>query len=212
MEPPRCGTARSVWGASSAYTRDVEYVLALVAAYLIGSISFGIIVASSRGVDIRSEGSGNPGTSNVLRVLGRRLAFLVLVGDGLKGVAAAAIGSLVVNDTFGYVTLLVAVIGHSFPIWHGLRGGRSVATAIGGILYLAPVVGVVLTVIWFVILLVWKTASIASLTAMLLLVPGLALDGADVQQLLWASAIAVFVIVRHSGNIERLLSSSERKV
>jgi len=190
----------------------VQHVIALVAAYLIGSISFGIIVASTRGIDIREEGSGNPGTSNVLRVLGRRLAIVVLVGDALKGVAAAALGAILVDETFGYVTLLVAVIGHSFPIWHGLRGGKSVATAIGGVLYLSPIVGLVLAVVWIVIVLVWRTASIASLTVMLLLVPGLALAGSDVQQLLWATAIAIFVIARHSGNIERLLSRRERSV
>jgi glycerol-3-phosphate acyltransferase PlsY len=190
----------------------VQHVIALVAAYLIGSISFGIIVASSQGIDIRTEGSGNPGTSNVLRVLGRRLAIVVLLGDALKGVAAAALGTVLVDDTFGYVTLLVAVVGHSFPIWHGFRGGKSVATAIGGIIYLAPLVGAILALLWIVIVLVWKTASIASLTVMLLLVPALALDGRDVQELLWASAIAIFVILRHSGNIERILSRSERTV
>jgi glycerol-3-phosphate acyltransferase PlsY len=190
----------------------VDRVLAVVAAYLIGSVSFGIIVASTQGIDIRKVGSGNPGTSNVLRVLGKRLAIVVLLGDGLKGVAAAAIGTLVADQTFGYVTLLAAVIGHSFPIWHGFKGGKSVATALGGIIYLSPIVGLVLAVIWIVMVVVWKTASVASLTVMLLLVPGLAIAGADVPQLLWALAIAVFVIVRHSGNIERLLSSTERKV
>jgi glycerol-3-phosphate acyltransferase PlsY len=190
----------------------VQHVLALVAAYLVGSISFAIIVASSQGIDIREEGSGNPGTSNVLRVLGRRLAVMVLIGDAFKGVVAAAIGALAVDQTFGYVTLFVAVIGHSFPIWHGLKGGKSVATAIGGICYLNPLVGIALAVLWIVILLVWKTASVASLAAMLVMVPALALTGSTTQQLLWASATAVFVIVRHSGNIGRLLDSSERSV
>jgi acyl phosphate:glycerol-3-phosphate acyltransferase len=211
MEPP-CGGPRPGADPPRFYTRRVQHVIALVAAYLIGSISFGIIVASSQGIDIRTEGSGNPGTSNVLRVLGRRLAIVVLLGDALKGVAAAALGTVLVDDTFGYVTLLVAVVGHSFPIWHGFRGGKSVATAIGGIIYLAPLVGAILALLWIVIVLVWKTASIASLTVMLLLVPALALDGRDVQELLWASAIAIFVIARHSGNIERILSRSERTV
>lgn len=194
------------------YTRRVQHVLALLAAYLVGSISFAIIVASSRGIDIREEGSGNPGTSNVLRVLGRRLAVMVLIGDAFKGIVAAAIGAFAVDQSFGYVTLLVAVVGHSFPIWHGFRGGKSVATAIGGICYLSPPVGIALAVLWIVILLVWKTASVASLAAMLVMVPALALTGSTTQQLLWASATAVFVIVRHSGNIGRLLDSSERSV
>ncbi len=190
----------------------MEKVLAIVAAYLIGSVSFGILVASSQGIDIRTAGSGNPGTSNVLRVLGKRLAIVVLLGDGLKGVATAAIGTVVVDPTFGYITLLAAVIGHSFPIWHGFKGGKSVATALGGIIYLSPIVGVVLAIIWIAMVVVWKTASVASLTVMLLLVPGLAIAGADVEQLLWALAIVAFVIVRHTGNIGRLVRSTERKV
>ena len=187
-------------------------VLAVVFAYLLGSVNFGVIVAASVGVDIRSEGSGNPGTSNVLRVLGKKLAVLVLLGDGLKGAAAAAIGAIAINPDFGYVTLLAAVIGHSFPIWHGFRGGKSVATAIGGWIYLAPIVGIVIGVVWIVIVVVWKTASIASITSMLLVVPGLALAGRSTEELVGATVIAVFVIIRHTGNIRRLASGSERTV
>lgn len=187
-------------------------VLALVAAYLLGSVNFGIIVASGAGVDIRSVGSGNPGTSNVLRTLGKRLAAVVLIGDGLKGAAAAAIGVLAVNPDFGYATLLAAVIGHSFPIWHQFKGGKSVATAIGGFIYLAPAVGLVVGLVWLVVVLVWKTASIASIVAMLLVVPGLALAGRTTEQLMWATVIAVFVIARHAGNISRIASGSERSI
>lgn len=190
----------------------MQQLLAIVVAYLIGSISFGILVAASRGIDIRTVGSGNPGTSNVLRVLGKRLAAVVLLGDALKGVVAAALGVALVDATFGYVTLFVAVVGHSFPIWHGFRGGKSVATAIGGVVYLAPAVGIVLAVVWLVLVLVWKTASIASLTTMVLLVPCLAIAGRPTSQLLWAAATAVFVIVRHSGNIGRIVRRSESTV
>lgn len=199
--------------ASSASTlRTVQELVAVVLSYLIGSVSFGIIVASTRGIDIRTEGSGNPGTSNVLRVLGKRVAIVVLLGDGLKGAVAAAIGTVMVGETFGYVTLLTAVVAHSFPIWHRFKGGKSVATAIGGMIYLAPWVGIVLGVVWIAMVLVWKTASVASLTVMVLLVPLLALTGRTTSELLWAGAIAVFVIVRHSGNIERLLERSEGTV
>jgi glycerol-3-phosphate acyltransferase PlsY len=190
----------------------VQQLLAIVVSYLLGSVNFGVIVAAGAGIDIRSVGSGNPGTSNVLRTLGKKRAAVVLVGDGLKGAAAAAIGALAIDPTFGYVTLFAAVVGHSFPIWHGLRGGKSVATAIGGIIYLAPAVGLVLAVVWLVVVLVWKTASVASMVAMLLLVPGLALSGRDTVELLWASAIAVFVIARHAGNIVRVATRSERTI
>lgn len=190
----------------------VNQVIALLTAYLLGSVSFAILVASSRGVDIRSEGSGNPGTSNVMRVLGKKLAGVVLVGDAIKGALAAGIATALVDATWGWVALFVAVVGHAFPIWHGFRGGRSVATAIGGVLFLAPLVGIVLAAIWIVIVLVWKTASVASLVTMVLLVPGLAVTGRSGIDLLWAGATAAFVIVRHSENIGRLVRSEERTV
>lgn len=190
----------------------VAQALSIVASYLLGSVNFGIIVASMSGVDIRSVGSGNPGTSNVLRTLGRSRAAVVLLGDGLKGAAAAAIGVVAVDPEFGYVTLLAAVIGHSFPIWHSFRGGKSVATAIGGFIFLAPAVGLVIGIVWIVIVLVWKTASIASIVSMLLVVPGLALTGRTTEELLLATVIAVFVVVRHAGNIRRLATGSERTI
>ena len=190
----------------------MEQAAAVGVSYLIGSVSFGIIVSSLRGIDIRSVGSGNTGTSNILRTLGNKDAALVLLGDALKGAGAAAIGALWIGGDFGWVTLLAAVVGHSFPVWHGLRGGKSVATAIGGIAYLVPWVGAILAVLWIFILLVWKTASIGSLVAMGLLVPLVTVSGASVAAVAWASVIAAFVIVRHASNIRDLAASTERQV
>lgn len=186
--------------------------LSILASYLLGSVNFGIIVASARGIDIRAEGSGNPGMSNVLRVLGKPAAAAVLIGDGLKGAAAAGLGVAVADSELGYVALFAAVIGHSFPIWHGGRGGKSVATAIGGFMFLAPSVGIVLAAIWIGTVVVWKRASVASLAAMLIVVPALWLSDRTVPELFWAALIALFVINRHADNIRRLFTSSEQKV
>ncbi len=187
-------------------------VLAVAVAYLLGSINFGVLVCRARGVDIYSVGSGNPGTSNVMRALGKKLAALVLLGDGAKGAAAAAIGLALVDPGFPYVALLAAVVGHALPIWHHFRGGKSVATAIGGLVFVAPVAGLALAAVWIVVLGLSKMASLASLAAMVISVPFLALAGRRGIDLLLAGAIALFVIVRHGGNIKRLLSASERKV
>lgn len=189
----------------------MEQILAVVIAYLLGSVSFGVLVARSRGIDIHSVGSGNTGTSNVMRVLGKKLGALVLVGDAGKGMLAAAVGVAMVDPAFGYVTLFAAVIGHAYPIFHRFRGGKSVATTLGGFIVLAPPVGVALTVIWAVILIVWKTASIGSIVVMVLTVPLLALTGASGSDLVWSAAIVVFVLIRHSSNIHRLMQGSERK-
>ena len=190
----------------------MQQTVAVIVSYLIGSISFGIIVSSMRDVDIRSVGSGNTGTSNIMRALGKKDAALVLAGDALKGAVAAAIGALWIGGDFGWVTLFAAVIGHSFPVWHRFRGGKSVASAIGGIVYLVPWVGVVLAVVWIVILLVWKTASIGSLVVMGIVVPLVTLAGESFAAIAWASVIAAFVIVRHASNIKDLAASTERQV
>ena len=190
----------------------VERLIAVVLAYLIGSIDFGVIVPRVMGVDIYDRGSGNPGASNVFRTLGKRAAAIVLAGDAAKGAIAAAIGTLWIDETFGFVTAFVAVIGHILPVWHGFRGGRGVATAIGAAIYLEPVVGLLLAAIWVAILLIWKVASIGSLVAMGLYVPGFALTGHDTAQLLWASAIAGVVVLRHAPNIRRMFQGAERRV
>jgi len=139
-------------------------------------------------------------------------AEFVLAGDGLKGAAAAWLGSVVVGPEFGYVTLLMAVVGHTFPLWHRFSGGKSVATAIGGFLFLAPGVGAFLAIVWIVMVAVWKTASIASIATMALAVPAMWLAGRSTAELAWTGVIAIFVLVRHTSNIKRLIGSSEQKV
>jgi glycerol-3-phosphate acyltransferase PlsY len=198
----------------------VDVLIPLAAAYLIGSIDFGVIVPRMLGVDIYSVGSGNPGTSNVLRSLGKGPAALVLLGDGAKGAAAAAIGtvwageinSFMSPETLAVACAFAAVVGHIAPIWHRFRGGKGVATAIGAAVYLAPVFGLVLAILWLIVTLLFKVASIASLGAMVLYVPGLALSGYRGWALVWAAAIAMLVIVRHTPNIRRLAAGSERTV
>lgn len=198
----------------------MDVLIPLAIAYLIGSIDFGVIVPKLRGVDIYTVGSGNPGTSNVLRSLGKGPAALVLLGDGAKGAVAAAIGSVwagsvsasVTPETLAVACAFAAVLGHVAPIWHRFRGGRGVATAIGAAVYLAPLFGLILAVVWLVVTLVFKVASIASLGAMVLYVPGLAISGYRGWALAWAGAIAALVIVRHVPNMRRLAAGSERTV
>ena len=198
----------------------MDVLIPLAIAYLLGSIDFGVIVPRVLGVDIYSVGSGNPGTSNVLRSLGKGPAALVLLGDGAKGALAAAIGtvwagaisSFMSAETLAVACAFAAVVGHIAPIWYRFRGGKGVATAIGAAIYLAPIFGLVLAIVWLIVTLVFKVASIASLGAMVLYVPGLALSGYRGWALVWAAGIAVLVIVRHIPNIRRLATGSERTV
>lgn len=192
--------------------RSVQAVIAFLVAYLIGSIDFGVIVPRVMGIDIYEHGSGNPGTSNVFRTIGKRAAAVVLVGDLLKGVAAAALGALWLGDVVGFACGFAAVVGHIFPVWHRFRGGRGVATAIGAALWLAPLFGFVLAVGWGGVVIATKTASIASIVAMLLYVPGFAVAGYRGAALGWAAATAILVLARHAPNIKRILLREERTV
>lgn len=197
----------------------MQVMIALGASYLIGSIDFGVIVPKLFGVDIYDSGSGNPGTSNVLRTMGKGPAALVMVGDALKGTVAAAIGGYFGGagaawsaETLAVACAFAAVLGHVAPLWHRFRGGRGVATAIGALLYLAPVFGVVLAIGWLAMTFIGKIASIASLVAMAVYVPGLALAGYRGWSLAWALAIVVLVVARHRSNIVALARGEERRV
>lgn len=186
--------------------------LAIAIGYLLGSVDFGVIVPRFMGIDIYEHGSGNPGTSNVFRTLGKKAASVVLIGDLLKGLLAAAIGAVMVGETIGFVAGFAAVVGHVFPVWHRFRGGRGVATALGAALWLEPLVGLALAVLWTAIVLGTKTASIASLTAMALLLPGMWLTGHGAAAMGWTAAIVALVVARHAPNIRRMIRGAEREI
>jgi len=190
----------------------VETPISLAIAYLVGSINFGVIIPRLLGVDIYEHGSHNPGASNVMRTMGKKVAAAVMVGDALKGSIAAFVGSLLVGDVVGFWCALAAVVGHVFPVWHRFRGGRGVATALGAVLWLEPWFGLVLVIAWGATVARTKTASIASLAAMAVYAPGYALFGQRGWSLGAAAGTAALVVARHSGNIRRLLGGRERKV
>lgn len=184
-------------------------VAVVVAAYLIGSLDFAVLVSRTRGVDIYGVGSGNPGTANVARALGWGAAAQVLIGDFLKGVVSAGMGLLAVDATLGFAAGLAAVVGHCFPVWHRFKGGKGVATGGGVVAILAPLVAAALMVIWVVLARVGRISSLASLTVVLLAVPGLALRGHPGWSLVWAGLMVALIVARHRSNIVRLLRGEE---
>jgi acyl phosphate:glycerol-3-phosphate acyltransferase len=195
----------------------MDLALALVGAYILGSIDFAVIVARMRGVDIRQVGSGNPGASNVLRTLGRGPAVLVLVGDTLKGVLGAAIGmvgSSVADPMihWAFAGGLAAVIGHCYPIFHRFRGGRGVATGLGVLLFTIPALGLGVLLGWYILVKVTKVAAVASLATVFVTVPLAWFVGVQGLAFLWFSLIVVLIIFRHKDNISRLIRGSEQKV
>ncbi len=196
---------------------SLAIALALIAAYVVGSIDFAVIVARMHGVDIHQEGSGNPGTSNVLRTLGRVPAIMVFVGDTLKGTIGAAMGWFAsgVPDPqvhWAFAAGLAAVFGHCYPVFHRFKGGRGVATGAGVLLFTVPIVALIDVAVWVVVAKLTKVASIASLVIVVITVPLLIWQGVSGLSLLWVGLIIVLVVWRHRGNIQRMISGREKRI
>lgn len=191
--------------------------IALVAAYVIGSIDFAVVVARMHGVDIHQVGSGNPGASNVLRSIGRLPAAMVLVGDTLKGVIGAAMGMIAAGSVdfqveWAFLAGFAAVVGHCYPVFHRFRGGKGVATGLGVLLFTVPIVGAIVVVGWLILVKLTKTASISSLIAVAASIPLAVWQGVDGTSLVWLLATVVLVVWRHRANIQRVFRGSEQKV
>ena len=178
-------------------------------AYLLGTFPSAVLVARANGIDIRTVGSGNPGASNVTRMLGWRRGLWVFVLDAAKGAAAAGIGLAAGGRPAGYVLGAAAVIGHVFPVWTRFRGGKGVATGGGIFAVLSPMVFGVLTVLWFALSRVTKTASLASLVIIVLLPIGVGVVRGELWEVLATAGVAALVMVRHVGNIKRLVTRRE---
>jgi acyl phosphate:glycerol-3-phosphate acyltransferase len=192
---------------------DLGAVLVVVAAYLLGSVDFAVLVARAKGVDIYSVGSGNPGTANVLRTVGRGAAAMVMAGDLLKGVIAAAAGQLITGDiVIGYAAGAAAVLGHCFPVWHRFKGGKGVATGAGMILWLAWPTFILLVVVWVAVVALTRISSIASVIGAILVVPGLLLVQPPAAAYAITGAMALLVVIRHIPNLRRLLRGEESTV
>jgi glycerol-3-phosphate acyltransferase PlsY len=178
-------------------------------AYLMGTFPSASIVAQANGVDIRSVGSGNPGASNVTRVLGWRKGLWVFVLDAAKGALAAGLGLAVAGRPGGYALGAAAIIGHVFPVWQKFRGGKGVATGGGVFAALSPVIFLVITVVWVVVSKVTKKASLASIIAIALLPIGVAIVRRSWWEVVATVVLCVLVMARHLGNIQRLLTRRE---
>jgi acyl phosphate:glycerol-3-phosphate acyltransferase len=176
-------------------------LLAGVVGYAAGSVSTATIVARRRGVDLRTVGSGNPGATNVGRALGRRAGVAVALLDVAKGALPAA-GFGVVDHRAGLVAGVLAVLGHvTSPLLRG-RGGRGVATAAGAVIGSHPLWAPIVLLVWVVVVAASRWVTLASVSAALAVVAVSLVVGED---LLWAAALALVVLVRHQPNLARRL-------
>ena len=190
----------------------------VVAAYLLGSVSFAVVVSKAYGLpDPHEYGSGNPGATNVLRTGNRKAALLTLLGDGLKGYVAviAAIRLAPIVGAADWVVPVAAVavfVGHCWPVFHGFRGGKGVATGAGIVFALHWPLGLALTVVWLVMAFGFKISSLAALTAAVLMPLGMFYIAGNAL-VAWAMVpIAILLIWRHKANIRQLVSGKERAI
>ncbi|NOQ94639.1 MAG: glycerol-3-phosphate 1-O-acyltransferase PlsY [Methylophaga sp.] len=188
-------------------------MIVIVGAYLIGSLSSAIILCKLAGLpDPRSQGSGNPGATNVLRFGGKKLAATVLILDVVKGILPVVVAILLgLDQTWIAATALAAFIGHLYPVFFQFKGGKGVATALGGFLALSPLLAGAILLSW---LLVFKVSRISSLSAIIAasLGPVYSLWLIDSINARWiVFVIAIMLVARHHGNIKRLLSGEETK-
>jgi glycerol-3-phosphate acyltransferase PlsY len=189
--------------------------LLVVAAYLIGSLSFALLLVRWKtGRDIRTEGSGNAGATNVMRSHGKALGIAVGVLDIAKGALPVLLVRQVTADPrYAAAAGFAAILGHVFPVYSGFRGGKGVATAIGAFLVLAPLAALVSVAVFVVVVALSRYVSLGSIVAMVLLPPiaGL-LFHAPEAILIAAAATAVLVVFKHLDNLKRLARGEERKL
>lgn len=182
--------------------------------YLLGSISFAVIIARSQGVDIFKEGSGNPGATNVKRALGSKWGNLTFALDALKGLVAAgwpliAYGG---DNRLAVIGLVAAILGHSFSVFLKFRGGKGVATTIGGLLALMWQVLLIGLVIWLIVFYSSKMVALASiLFAVSIPISAYFIHGTEDPRFYLGLILGVLIVVRHRSNIARMFSGKENK-
>jgi glycerol-3-phosphate acyltransferase PlsY len=188
----------------------IPVALALVPlAYLLGTFPSAVMVARARGVDIMSEGSGNPGASNVARLLGAKWGAVVFFLDAVKGAVPAAAGLALDTRPGAYILVTAAVLGHMFPVTRHFRGGKGVATMTGAMVTLHPIVSLVLLPVWVIVRKTTGKASVASLALTVGLPVGIVISGAPPWEVAYVLALCALVLVRHIDNIKRLIARRE---
>ena len=203
------------------------YIIVAVLAYLIGSINFSVIISKKlAGFDVREKGSGNAGTTNVLRVVGKRAALITLVCDILKGVAsvllALIVGLIIKNIDRAFLIQIAGifvVVGHTFPIFFGFKGGKGVATSIGVLIMTNWKIGLICLVFGLVVIAITRMVSLGSIAAAILC-PVLSLfistnfivEASGIKYLVYSLILALIVIFNHRENIKRIANGTENKL
>jgi len=187
----------------------IPILLLIPVAYMLGTFPSAVLIARSRGIDITTTGSGNPGASNVGRLLGRKLGVLVFILDGLKGAISVGVGFLIAGYAGALALACAAVVGHVFPVTRKFKGGKGVATAGGGMIALYPLLGIAMTLLWLVTAKVTKKASLGSLAIAIGLPVSQIIIGRPTGEVLTGVGLCAFVVWRHIPNLKRLVAGNE---
>lgn len=193
----------------------LRMLLVVVIGYLLGSISTGVVLSRIFAkTDIRNQGSGNAGTTNMLRVLGRKMALFTFAGDMLKGIIAVFIGKWLVGGQLGGLLGVVgAVLGHYYPLYFGFKGGKGIATSFGSLLFVFPVEALLAFTVFLVLVAVTHYVSIGSIAAAITL-PLLVIFTHAGEPALWiiTACVGASVVWRHKANIVRLMNHTENQL
>ena len=194
------------------------YLIIIITAYLLGNISTSYIVAKRlAGVDIRTQGSGNAGSTNVLRTLGKKAGALTFIGDVLKGLIAVLIARFIAygvnldDTTCAYIAVVAVVLGHNYPVFLGFKGGKGVATSLGSMLGMNPLVALLCLGFFIIIVAITKYVSLGSMLG-IGLSPVIMMINHNTKGVLVTLFLTISVAITHKENIKRLLNGTERKL
>jgi len=188
------------------------WVLVITLCYFLGNLPSAHLVSNRRGLDPTQSGSGNPGATNVLRIIGRRAGALVLLADFSKGALSVTAGLIIDGTSLGLGCWVASALGHIFPVTRRFQGGKGVATGAGGCWVLFPLVGAICSIGFLLIAKISKKASVASISIAILMPLCVGLLNNEINALIFATALSILILVRHRSNLQRLLSGSEHSI
>lgn len=195
----------------------MNFIIVLIVSYLLGAIPFAYIMTRLiTGKDVRSYGSGNVGATNAARILGFKYGLLIAILDILKGILAVSIAKTLIQAGdpryFLLIASLLVIIGHNWSIFLKFSGGKGVATTFGIILSLYPIAFLVFSLSWISIVLLTRYVSLASIISAILVPIIVYITTANIYDLLFTLLFAILIVLRHSGNIKRLVKGNESKM
>ncbi|MGE5606466.1 MAG: glycerol-3-phosphate 1-O-acyltransferase PlsY [Bacteroidota bacterium] len=192
-------------------------ILVFLLSYLIGSITTGDIVAYFKNVDLRGQGSGSIGATNVFRAMGWFYAAVVLIGDALKGIIAVILGGKLIGNIGGFdfaiLSGIAAIIGHNWPIYTRFRGGKGIATSLGVIIGLTSKSLLIVLPVWIIAFVLSGFVSLASILAALSYPISVFISyNGDYYKLVFAAVTAILAVYRHKSNLQRLFQGKEHRI